>query len=593
MSPLPTDPDVTQPPVTLTSPEDGLSASGVVGIVPPGYEVLGELGRGGMGVVYKARQRALDRVVALKMILAGGHAGQEAQARFRTEAEAIARLVHPGIVQVYEIGECGGLPWFSLEFCDGGNLEKHLAGTPQPPAESAALVEQVARAVQAAHDKGVIHRDLKPANVLLASSVRARGVSEGLLQPVAHAPGSDFARPKITDFGLAKKLDAQSQTQTGSIMGTPSYMAPEQASGSKDIGPAADVWSLGAILYECLTGRPPFRAATSMDTILQVLSDDPVPPSRLVAKLPPDLETIALKCLQKTPRSRYSSAAALADDLAAFREGRPIAARPVGRIERGWRWAKRNRALAAAGLVTLFVLLAATLVSTIFAFQARQHAEIAKDALGDAIVAKRGEEHQRRAAENLLDTNRRQLVDLMQWRGQQILEAGEPVASLPWFAEAKRLDPEPADHRQRLARTLRDLPRPLHLWRLGSGVTHLALSPDGRRLAAADNAGAVRVWDVETGEAVGPALSHPPSALALIVRPDLPSGAPNGDRRWPRLLPGAMATGLAFVSFIAAPGRTRGRRFSQKRKASRGQAGLASNNSRPRTFARRTTTLLP
>ncbi|HVS38219.1 MAG TPA: serine/threonine-protein kinase, partial [Gemmataceae bacterium] len=260
----------------------------------PGYEILRELGRGGMGVVYQARQIQLNRIVALKMILAGGHAGPTHLARFKTEAEAVARLQHPNIVQIFEVGECGGLPYFSLEFCSGGGLDKKLAGTPLPPKEAAALIETLARAVHVAHRQHVIHRDLKPANVLLTEGGTA----------------------KITDFGLAKKLDAAGGTQTGDIVGTPSYMAPEQAAGkTREMGPATDVYALGAILYECLTGRPPFKAATQLDTVLQVVVDEPVPPRRLQSKVPTDLETICLKCLAKQPGRRYGTAAELADDL--------------------------------------------------------------------------------------------------------------------------------------------------------------------------------------------------------------------------------------------------------------------------------------
>jgi serine/threonine-protein kinase len=204
----------------------------------PGYEIIRELGRGGMGVVYQARQTKLNRPVALKMILSGSHAGADDLTRFQTEAEAIARLRYPNIVQVYEVGEYEGKPFFSLEFCGGGSLEKKLNGTPLPPKDAAALVETLARAMQAAHEQHVIHRDLKPANVLFAED----------------------GAPKVTDFGLAKKLDEAGQTQSGAIMGTPSYMAPEQAGGkSAEIGPLADVYALGAILYECLTGRRPSR----------------------------------------------------------------------------------------------------------------------------------------------------------------------------------------------------------------------------------------------------------------------------------------------------------------------------------------------
>src|SRR5262249_33071638 len=277
--------------------------------------------------------------------------------RFRTEAQAVAQLQHPGIVQVFEVGEVGGLPFFSLEFVAGGALDRKLSGTPLPARETARLAEALARAVHAAHSAGIVHRDLKPANVLLTAD----------------------GQPKITDFGLAKKLDQAGQTRSGSIMGTPSYMAPEQAGGkSKEIGPAADVYALGAILYECLTGRPPFKAATPLDTILQVVSSEPVPPRQLNPKVPRDLETIALKCLQKEPRRRYASALALAQDLRAYQEDRPIAARPVGRLAQGWRWCKRNRAVASL-LALVFVLLAAgAAVSTVLGVKARQSARLAQ-----------------------------------------------------------------------------------------------------------------------------------------------------------------------------------------------------------------------
>jgi len=286
-----------------------------------------------MGVVYKARQAKLGRLVALKMILSGGHAGEADLSRFRTEAEAIARLQHPNIVQIHEVWEHGGLPFFSLEFCAGGSLEKKLAGTPLPPKEAAALVETLARAMQAAHEKGVIHRDLKPANVLL---------------------GED-GTPKVTDFGLAKKLGEAGQTASGAVMGTPSYMAPEQAGGrSAQMGPLVDVYALGAILYECLTGRPPFRGPTAMDTMIQVVADEPVPVRQLQPQVPADVETICLKCLQKEPAKRYASALALAEELRRFQDGEPIAARPAGVVERARKWAKRRPAAAALLVVSVF-----------------------------------------------------------------------------------------------------------------------------------------------------------------------------------------------------------------------------------------------
>jgi serine/threonine-protein kinase len=276
-----------------------------------------------MGVVYQARHIKLNRVVALKMILAGGHAGEDELARFKTEADAVARLQHPHIVQIYEVGQQGGLPFSALEYCPGGSLEAKLRGTPLPARDATRLVEVLARAMDAAHQKGIVHRDLKPANILLTPD----------------------GTPKVSDFGLAKKLDASAgPTASGAIMGTPSYMAPEQAGGqSKVVGPPADVYALGAVLYECLTGRPPFKAATPLDTMLQVLSEEPVPPRLLQPGVPRDLETICLKCLEKEPAKRYRSAAALADDLGRYQNGESIQARGFNVLDRLTRTLERNQ----------------------------------------------------------------------------------------------------------------------------------------------------------------------------------------------------------------------------------------------------------
>jgi serine/threonine-protein kinase len=314
----------------------------------PGYEILEELGRGSMGVVYKARHLSLNRVVALKMIRSGQLAGPEERLRFLAEAEAIAAVRHPGIVQVHDFGTHDGLPYFSLEFCPGGTLADKLAGPPLPPREAAGVVEQVACAVQAAHERGIVHRDLKPGNVLLDRD------------------GS----PRVTDFGLAKRVQAVGLTATGAVMGTPSYMAPEQVAGkTKETGPAADVYALGAILYECLTGRPPFNAAGVHETLLQVLSDEPVPPRRLNAQVPHDLETICLKCLQKEPARRYSSAAELAGELGRWQRGEPIRARPAGRVERALKWARRRPAAAALVGVSVLALVGLIALSSVALWQ--------------------------------------------------------------------------------------------------------------------------------------------------------------------------------------------------------------------------------
>jgi hypothetical protein len=270
----------------------------------PGYEVLEPLGKGGMGVVHKARHLSLGRVVALKMMRSGEVDPEEA-ARFRTEARAVARLQHPNIVQIFEVGEHEARPFLAMEFCPGGNLDKKLNGAPLPPVEAARLLEALARAVQAAHRERVIHRDLKPANVLLAED----------------------GTPKLADFGLAKKLDEQGQTLSGAILGTASYMAPEQAAGkNREVGVAADVYALGAVLYETLTGQPPFKAPTLFETLEQVRDRPPVPPRRLRSDVPHDLEAICLQCLQKDPARRYASAADLADDLRRFLDGKPLRA---------------------------------------------------------------------------------------------------------------------------------------------------------------------------------------------------------------------------------------------------------------------------
>jgi serine/threonine protein kinase len=355
-----------------------------------GYKVLGLLGRGGMGVVYGARQLGLDRTVALKMVSTGSPSSPKDLARFRAEAAALARLHHPNIVQIYDVGESEGQPYFVFEFVAGGSLAQYLQGKPQSARPAAQFVNTLARAVHAAHLSGVIHRDLKPANILLWDG-RAGTTSEARdPSPLASLV------PKITDFGLAKctggdgALERRGPTVTGDLLGTPSYMAPEQAMMQRQpIGPSADVYSLGAILYELLTGRPPFTADTPLATILQVLDNDPVSVTSLQPKVPRELEIICLKCLRKDPRARYCSALDLAEELGRFLRDEPIRARPVSAAEKLWRWMRRHPAptgLLACGLLGPLValvtisILSVRLVRSNALESAAQQAELLEEA---------------------------------------------------------------------------------------------------------------------------------------------------------------------------------------------------------------------
>lgn len=301
----------------------------------PGYEVMSRLGQGGMGRVFKARHLGLHRMDAIKMVNVG--ASPHLITRFMDEARAIARLKHPNIAQVYDSGEVDGHPFYAMELVEAGTLAQKLRRQPQEARWSARLIMTLAQAVHYFHQQGIIHRDLKPSNVLMEAN----------------------GEPKIADFGLVKNIGSDSQhTETGDIIGTPSYMSPEQASGMvKSIGPATDIYALGAILYECLTGRPPFQTPDGMQTLMLVITGDPVPPGKLVPKLPRDLNTIVMKCLEKQPGRRYATAQALADDLGRFLEGESIIARPVGRVEKTWKWCRRRPAWAALILVGFLSLI--------------------------------------------------------------------------------------------------------------------------------------------------------------------------------------------------------------------------------------------
>jgi WD40 repeat protein len=415
-----------------------------------GYELLSWEGRGGMGQVYKARRLDMDRTVAIKVLLAGPHADAEASARFRQEAEAAARLDHPGIVKIYHVGVSEGRPFLELEFVAGGSLEQRLRRArdgPLSPSQAADLVWAVAAAAGYAHQRGILHRDLKPGNILLSAD----------------------GTPKIADFGLAKRLDRDGGfTRTTAVLGTPAYMAPEQARAANPLSPAADVYSLGAILYETLTGRPPFLGDTALETLEQARSQEPVPVRRLRPKVPRDLETICLKCLRKEPGQRYASAGDLADDLLRYREGRPILARPPRLSERVVKWCRRNKAGAAA--IALLVSLVAVLAGAALIINRSR-----SEALG-------------------------RVVQLHLDDGDRELEAGQLNESLPHYVEAARLDDRDGrSHRVRLDSLFRHTTPVAVVCAHDAPVLCATFSPDGRFLLTGDSQGGVRVWDASTG----------------------------------------------------------------------------------------------
>jgi hypothetical protein len=475
----------------------------------PGYEVLREVGRGGMGVVYQARQLSCERPVALKMLLAAPQTGpQEQRDRFRAEAHAAARLQHPGIVQLFEVGENEGRPYLVMEYVAGGSLAERLDGTPLPPREAAALVEKLARATHVAHQAGIIHRDLKPANVLLATS---RSDKHPCLS-LGPADKQDACRyePKITDFGLAKRLDVAGQTVSGAIVGTPSYMAPEQAgSKGKRIGPATDVYGLGAILYELLTGRPPFKGTTPLETALQVISDEPVPPSQLQPKTPRDLETICLKCLHKEAHKRYPTAEALAADLRRFQAGEPVQARPVGLGERTIKWVRRRPAQAVLlALVVLGTLACFALVLWRLRVEERLH--------NQAVQAEQREKGHRREAERSL-----YLIHIA--RANREWNAGTMDRARYFLSLCPE---EPRGWEWNCLQRLCSSGKPLTLKGHPQQVNSVCWSPDGKLLAGPGGApeirepGELKVWDAQTGKEVLDLKGHTGAVLSVCFSPD-------------------------------------------------------------------------
>jgi WD40 repeat protein/tetratricopeptide (TPR) repeat protein len=466
--------DLGQPTITF---EPGLAAAPRARPNIPGYEILDELGRGGMGVVYRARQVRLRRPCAVKMILAGDHADADSSLRFLAEAETIARLRHPNIVQIYSLGDHEGRPYFELEYVEGGSLAGRLDGTPWPPREAARLVEILARAMQEAHRLGIVHRDLKPANILLAAD--------------------DL--PKVSDFGLAKSLGVDSGlTRSESVLGTPSYMAPEQAEGkAKEVGPAADLYALGAILYELLTGRPPFRGATVLQTLEQVKNAEVVPPARLVPGLSRDVETIALVCLRKEPARRYASAEDLAEDLRRFRADEPIRARRTGPLRRAWRWCRRNPAVAGLLATVASLLMLLTVSAAVAAVWMERAAVDAERARQEAERARQSERITRLEGESLL-------TDMHTARGLTADERNDPAQALLWFANAARLahtDPDRArGSRIRIRGWSRQAILPVHALPHQGPLDDLTFSADARYLLTSSREGGPHLWDLDRDE---------------------------------------------------------------------------------------------
>jgi WD40 repeat protein/tRNA A-37 threonylcarbamoyl transferase component Bud32 len=471
------------------------------------YEVLEVLGRGGMGVVYKARHRTIGRLAALKMILSAEHASRAELCRFRAEAEAVGQLLHPNIAQIYEVDEADGNPYFALEFVEGGTLSARISEQPLPAREAAKLIEALARAIHVAHQAGILHRDLKPGNILLTVD----GV------------------PKIADFGLAKRMDddAVHNTGTGSILGTPAYMAPEQAEGkNRGLGPGVDIYALGSVLYHMLTGRPPFVGETVLDTLQHVKNDDPIPPGRLRPRVPRDLEIICLKCLQKEPRKRYATANDLADDLAHFLRNEPIRARSIGDLERTWKWVRRQPVFAALLATLVLVIVGGFFVVLRLWLRAEKLRGWALDEMNESMAREqRTTTRLNEAAQDLyvahMNLAQEALRDADGPRLRTLLDESAPALRGFEWRYLRALSNSPGLELRRHLRDVRAVAfRPdagqqiataggdglVVLWDAGKSprilrghanpVLRVVYSAGGKRLASADKSGAIRIWDV-------------------------------------------------------------------------------------------------
>lgn len=449
------------------------------------YELFEVVAHGGMGLVYRARQISLNRIVAVKMILAAQMADEQTVRRFQTEAEAAAKLRHPNIVAIHVVGVEQGQHFYSMDFVAGQSLGQIVREYPLPPRRAATYVRSVAEAIHYAHQQGVLHRDLKPSNVLIDTD----------------------DQPRVTDFGLAKVAhDDSGLTLSGQVMGTPSYMAPEQAQGHGDKANArTDVYGLGALLYELLTGHPPFKSESPLATLKLVIEAEPVPPRQVNPKVPLDLETICLKCLRKNPARRYGNAQELAEDLRRYLAHEPIQARPIGALGKGWRWCRRKPAVAALSAATVVLLLTVTLGSVLAAWRIG----LAKDA---AV---------RTAAES-----RERLRRLNVSTGIGLMEAGDLLGALPWLVQALGLEQPGTDSdrlaRLRIATVLHEAPKLVQLWTMPDLVEEAPFGPDGKHVIGLTKTGRVFLWEVSSGAclATSSATQEPVHRLRLSPRGD-------------------------------------------------------------------------